>query len=89
MKVVPAVPTGLGGGYMGCCWCSWEEELSILDLAVFACGESACVNSIAKETVLCWNCRQLLLGILVVKSLSHVKKLSRSRSCMPDDDRTR
>ena len=82
MKVVPAGPTGLGGGYMGCsCCCS----CSIRGLAVFTCGESAGVNSIAKATVLCWNCRQLVLGILRVKSLSHVKKLSRSRSCVPDD----
>ena len=86
MKVVLAGPTGLGGGYMvGCCCCS----CSILGLAVFACGDSAGVNSIAKATVLCWNCRQLVLGILRVKLFSHVKKLSRSRSRMPDDVRTR
>ena len=82
MKVVLAGPTGLGGGYMiGCRCCS----CSILGLAVFACGDSAGVNFIAKATVLCWNCRQLVLGILRVKSFSHMKKLSRSRSHMPDD----
>ena len=39
-KVVPAGPIGLGGGYMewGCCWCC---SSSILDLAVFGCGDSA------------------------------------------------
>ena len=86
MKVVPAGPTGLGGGYMVCCCCC---SGSILGLAVFACGDSAGVNSIAKATVLCWNCHQLVLGILRVKSFSHVKKLSRSRSRLADDDRTR
>ena len=87
-KVVPAGPIGLGGGYMewGCCWCC---SSSILDLAVFSCGDSAGVNSIAKATVLIWTVRQLFRGILRVKSFSHVKKLSRSGSRVSDEPRTR
>ena len=37
-KVVLAGPIGLGGGYRGCCCCC---SGSILDLAVFGCGDSA------------------------------------------------
>ena len=84
-KVVPAGPIGLGGGYMECCCCCCCSG-SILDLAVFGCGDSAGVNSIAKATVLIWNCRQLLRGILRVKSFSHVKKLFRSGSRLSDDE---